>query len=153
MRRSSGFSLVEVIIALALLGSVAIAMSGLYILGARHVGSGRSHSKALAAARDVLEEMNGWGFDRTCWQFGAGTGAVPVTDPPIDTRYNAFAKMRWQDALDRDLSNAHAEITLQSLPVAAGIDLEDADAIRIVVTVYWNEGPRERRASVAMVRM
>ena len=47
-RGDSGFSLVEVVIAMALLAGVLIAISGLFIIGGAQVKSGRKSTEALA---------------------------------------------------------------------------------------------------------
>lgn len=148
-RRSDGFSLVEVVLALALLGSVLIAVSGLFVLASRQLESGRGQTTALAVARDILEEMNGWSFG---WLYeghgisGAQTGGF------VDTRSAGYAS-KWQPRLDM-LGEAHAVIELESV-VATGTppDLDQATAIRVRVTVYWSEGDRNRQVELAAVRM
>jgi type II secretory pathway component PulJ len=49
-RKETGFSLVEVVIALGLLAGVLITISGLFVMGAKQVKSGRASSEALAVA-------------------------------------------------------------------------------------------------------
>jgi prepilin-type N-terminal cleavage/methylation domain-containing protein len=150
--RQGGFSLVEVIIALALLGAVLISLSGLMTLGNRQVNSGRTQTQAVAVARDILEEMNGWGFHQTYEAFGLD-GSRPDTNPPIDTRVEPFAA-KWQPLLERELQDGWAEITLQSIDGTNNPpDLVLATAIRVVVTIHWREGPRSRSVQLATVRM
>lgn len=147
----NGFSLVEVIIALALLGAVLISLSGLFVLGARQVRSGRDHSIALSVARDIQEEMNGWSFH---WQHEAfGVDATQVT-ATVDSRSPGYAS-KWQTLLERELQEAHALIELSSVSDAGGGPpaLQDAEAIRVRVTVFWQEGLRTRSAALAAVRM
>jgi len=149
-RRSAGFSLVEVVLALALLGSVLIAVSGLFVLASRQLDSGRGQTTALAVARDILEEMNGWSFS---WLYeGHGiSGTGPAGS--VDTLGAGYAS-KWQPRLDL-LGAAHAVIELES--VAAGLgtppNLDQTTAIRVRVTVYWSEGDRQRQVELATVRM
>ena len=150
-RTQRGFSLVEVIIALALLGAVLISLSGLFVLGARQVRSGRDHSVALSVARDIHEEMNGWSFRWLHEGLGVDGSGLSAT---VDTRDTGFAA-KWQARLDRDLENAHALIELSSVSDAGGGPpaLAHAEAIRIRVTVFWDHGLRTRSAELAAVRM
>ena len=146
-----GFTLVEVIMAVALLGSVMISISGLFALGIHQLKSGRGQSTALSVGRDIMEEMQGWHFDHLYAAFGEdGTAASYV----IDTRTNSFAA-QWQTVLADDLSpGAYAEIEIESIR-DAGIppSLDAATCIRVSVTVYWTEDLRERRLSLATTRM
>jgi len=146
----NGFSLVEVVIALALLGAVLISLSGLFVIGARQVRSGRDHSVALSVARDIQEEMNGWSFH---WQHDAYGVDASQTTATVDSRDPGYAST-WQTLLDRELAGAHAVIELTSVsdggtPPA----LQDAQAIRVRVTVFWEEGLRTRSASLVAVRL
>jgi len=149
-RAQRGFSLVEVVLALALLGTVLIAISGLFALGSRQLQSGREQTTALAVARDVLEEMDAWGFDQLY-----GAYAIPGTDAEgtVDTRSPGYAS-RWQDTL-AGLDGGYAEIHIEALAPGGGSPpaLEQAEAIRIRVTVHWVEGARERELELATVRL
>ena len=150
-RPSDGFSLVEVIVALALLGTVVISLSGLFVIGTQQVDGGRDHSTALAVARDIIEETNGWGYGWLYDGFGvANTQNLAL----IDTRSPGFAA-QWQTLLDNELRDAHAEIELRSISDGGGSPpaFKDATAIRIQVTVFWSQGPRNRSLSLTMVRM
>jgi prepilin-type N-terminal cleavage/methylation domain-containing protein len=152
MRRpsSSGFSLVEVIVAMALLGSVLIFISGLFVVGARQLENGRSLSIALSAARDVHEEMQAWGFTRLYDELGINSSQ---TAGVVDTRTAGYAQ-KWQPVLDQNLAQSHAEIDVESVDPGGGAPtLANATAIRIVVTVYWVEGERARSVRLVSVRV
>ena len=147
-----GFSLVEVVLALGLLAGVLISIAGLFILGSKQVESGRTATEALSVARGILEEMNGWGFGQTYQLYGIdGSAATTAT---IDTRNAGYAQ-KWQPTLDNALFNSHAEILIESLgPVGGPIPILNATrAIRVVVTVHWSEGPRNRQIRLGTVRM
>ena len=103
-------------------------------------------------ARAVLEEMDGWGFRQTYQLFGIdGTANTTAT---IDTRSDAYSA-KWQATLDEKLFNSHAEIEISSLgPPGASVPmLSDTKAIRVVVTVFWDEGGRSRQVRLGTVRM
>jgi len=149
--QTDGFSLVEVIVALALLGGVLISLSGLFVIGTQQVDGGRDHSMALAVARDILEETNGWGYR---WLYD-GFGVTATQNLAlIDTRSPGYAA-QWQSILDEQLRDAHAEIELRSITDGGGAPpaFEHATAIRIQVTVFWSQGPRTRSLSLTAVRM
>jgi type II secretory pathway pseudopilin PulG len=149
-RAERGFSLVEVVIALGLLAGVLIAISGLFIIGAKQVQSGRTSSEAVAVGRTILEEMNKWGFRQTYQIFGYD-GAT--TNYSVDTRTNAYAT-KWQPLLASNLVNSYATIQLQSLgPGGTPPSMSATLAIRVLVTVNWDEGARHRRVQVGTVRM
>jgi prepilin-type N-terminal cleavage/methylation domain-containing protein len=147
---SAGFSLPEVTVALGILGSVLISMAGLFVMAERIVRGGGHHTKALAIARDILEETNGWHFDGLYRTFEFDGSASSYT---VDSRTHAYAS-GWQAMLDEDLGSAHAEITLESLDEGGSTPaLRDARCIRISVTVHWRNEQRSRDVSVATVRM
>lgn len=155
MRRDErGFSLVEVIVALALLAGVLISIAGLFIIGARQVESGRESTEALSVARGIIEQMNKWGFHQTYQLFGAD-GALTaytfdtrtITDPPT----TGMAK--WQPMLAEKIPGSYATINVTSLAPGAPPALNATKAMRVVVTVRWNEQLRQRQVQLATVRM
>jgi prepilin-type N-terminal cleavage/methylation domain-containing protein len=150
-RRQGGFTLVEVILALALLGTVMISISGLFVLGARQLKSGRAQSSALSVGRDIMEEMHGWHYDRLYTAFGEDGSATSYT---VDTRTNAFAS-RWQPVLDESFEpGAYAEVLVQSVDGSLSPPLlREATCIRVQVRVHWREGERDREIALATIRM
>ncbi len=148
-----GFSLVEVVIALGLMAGVLISVAGLFVLGGRSVNSGRNSTEALAVGRQILEEMNGWGFRQTYGLYGFDGSASAYS---VDTRTNSYAA-KWQPTLTERLGDgAFATVQLNSL-IASGsppaMNASNCKAIRVVVTVFWNEGARGRNVAVGTVRM
>lgn len=150
-RSQRGFSLIEVVVALGLLAGVLISISGLFVFGGRQVKSGRTSSEALSVARDILEEINGWGFRQTYSLFGYD-GTAPVYT--VDTRTNSFANGKWQGILDQKLLDAYATIEIRSLSNSGSPpNLNVTRAIRVLVTVNWREGPRRRSLQAGTVRL
>lgn len=145
-----GFSLVEVIVAMALLGSVLIFISGLFVAGTRQVSSGRAHSTALSVARDIQEEMQGWPFYRL---YDAFSISGSQNSGAADSR-NAGYAAKWQPLLTQRLDNAYAEVQVRGIDGAGGTPaLQSAPAVRILVTVHWEEGLRQRSVRLGTVRM
>ncbi len=142
--------MVEVIFSLGLLAGVLVSTTSMFVLGNRQIDSGRTASEALSISRSVLEEMQGWGFRQTYSVYGYDGTATPYT---VDTRSNSYAA-KWQSTLSSKLLNGYATIALDSLgptlPVPA---LDSTQAIRVIVTVHWEEGSRLRRVRLGTVRM
>lgn len=150
-RSESGFSLIEVIVALGLLAGVLISIAGLFVMGGKQVKSGRTSTEALSVARAILEEMDGWGFRQTYQLYGID--GTTNTNATVDTRTNSYCA-KWQSTLDEKLFNSHATINIQSLgPSSPAPMLASTKAIRVLVTVYWNEGGRARQVRLGTVRM
>ena len=162
MRRNDahGFSLIEVIIALGLLAGVLISVSGLFILGGRSVKSGRTSSEALAAGREIVEEMNSWSFSQLWSEFGFDGRAKTYT---VNTSTCGTTDCTgWQTALVQKLGTS-ARATVQIDSVAQGalavpdfVDISGvvtAKNVRLTVTVLWTQvGGRNRTVSVVTTR-
>jgi len=151
-RSEGGLSLIEVILALGLLGGVLISIAGMFILSERQVKSGKTATQALAVARTITEEITGWGFRQTYQVFGSDGAATSYT---YDTQVNSYAA-KWQTMLDDSLElGSHATILVASVEPSGGGGapaLNVARAIRVTVTVFWAEGARNRSVRVMTVR-
>ena len=149
-KRSRGFSLVEVILALGLLGMSMVSVGWLLTQGARSTRGGRTATEALSVGRTILEEMEGWGFHQSHLAYGYDGSARTYT---IDTRTNSYCT-RWQSTLDEKLVDAYGIIELKSISSGGTPPLmADAAAIRITVTVYWTEDERARTVSLAALKL
>jgi len=155
MRRNEhGFSLIEVVVALALLAGVLISIAGMFVIGARQVESGRESTEALSVARGIVEQINKWGFHQTYELFGADGSAATytfdtrtITDPPT----TGMAK--WQPMLVQKIPGSYATISVTSLGPGTPPVLSATRAMRVVVTVRWAERLRQRQVQLATVRM
>ena len=157
-RDESGFSLVEVILALGLLAGVLITISGLFIVGAKQVRSGRASSEALAVATEIHEEMYGWGYSQLWRMFGYDGQARTYA---LDTR-TCGACGAWQTTLTTKLGPyAYANVELTSVANATGVVNDFADAfgnvlaktVRVSVMVHWTEiSGRVRSVTVGTTR-
>lgn len=147
---AAGFSLVEVVIALGILGGVLVSVAGLLVIGSRQVTSGRNSSEALAVARTIVEELEGWGFRQTYRGFeDPGCQPAAAAACTFDTSENAVAA-DWQAALEEVLNEPRAEVAVESLE---GVKLDASSGLRIRVTVYWTEGSRDREVTLTAVRL
>jgi prepilin-type N-terminal cleavage/methylation domain-containing protein len=145
-----GFSLIEVLLALGMLAGVLVATATLFVVSDKSVRGGRTASEALSIARSITEEIQGWGFHQTYRAFGLDGTLASYT---VDTRSNGYAR-RWQTSLPEKLHQGYATIELASLgPGGTAPALVDTNAIRVLITVHWDEGPRHRSIELATVRM
>lgn len=144
-----GFSLIEVIVALGLLAGVVLSVAGLFLLGERQVARGRHQSSALAAAQTILEEIGAWNYEATWKRFDSVGNVTTLTALTTDTNPNSIAS-KWHPFLRETLANGRAEILIESCD---GANLNATPALRILVTVLWDEKTLTRRAELAMVRL
>ncbi len=145
-----GISLVEVVFSLGLLAGVLVSTASMFVVGNRQVVSGRMASEALSFSQSVLEEMQGWGLRQTYATYGYDGTATSYT---VDTRSNSYAA-KWQSTLSSKLFRGYATIALDSLgPTLPVPDLDSTQAIRVIVTVQWEEGSRLRSVRLGTVRM
>jgi hypothetical protein len=137
-----------VTLALGLLACVLGSVAGLFVIGAGQVKSGRGASVALAAARSITEEMQGWGHEQLYSTFGLD-GCAPSY--VVDTRSYAAAAA-WQADLSEALPGGYATIAIASLEPGSP-DLDESSQVRLMITVHWSEGQRERKVRVGSVKM
>ncbi len=145
----AGFSLVEVIVALGLLAGVLVSVAGLFVIGERQVVRGRHQSRALAAAQTIVDEIGVWSYAATWERFDSAGDVVTLTTDTTDTNPANIAS-KWQPMLRDALANGRAEIRLESCD---GNNLSSSAAVRVTVTVMWDELTRTRRSTLAMVRL
>jgi len=159
-RDERGFSLIEVVIALGLLAGVLIAIAGLFVLGGKSVKSGRTSSEALATGREIVEEMNAWGFSQLWSNFGlAGTATTYTVDTASCTTSDCTS---WQSTLRAKLGpTAHATIKIDSVAQGSltvpnfvdGGGSVTAKNVRLTVNVLWTQiTGRNRQVSVVTTR-
>ena len=145
----AGFSLIEVIVALGLLAGVLLSVAGLFVVGERQVARGRRQSTALVAAQTILEEISTWNYAATWERFDSIGDAATLTVATTDTNPSSIVS-EWQPFLSDTLSNGRAEIRIESCD---GANLNVSTAVRVVVTVSWDEKTQTRQMELAAVRL
>lgn len=149
-QRQKGFSLVEVILALGLLGGVMVAISSMFIIGGRSVKSGKEMTEALSVAQDIMEEIKSFSYRSTFQEFGGTPTDTGVTS---DSTTPGDPAEQWQPVIDSKLHEGRAVI--QIVPVGGPDtppELGSADYLQVRVTVEWTEGPRSRSVSLQTLR-
>ena len=140
-----GATLIEVLIALGLLGTLLLSAAGLVTLGNRQIRAGSSRSQALTIARTVLEEMAAWNFRQTYDRLGCSGDQTRCSVSPSHPVLES-----WQTMADRRVPRATVGILVEALD---GMPLADSRALRLSVSVAWLEGARSRTLRLMSLRV
>jgi prepilin-type N-terminal cleavage/methylation domain-containing protein len=163
-RRERGFSLAEVLVAVALLAVILLALFGLVSAGVRRAYSGKKMTEASVLAQHVLERSNVYEPQAL---LGLATADYATTTTPVSktwirgaTTTPAAEATSNTNAIERDeirnllvnadlpVDAAHPatlSITATPLPEGAGKNFADCSMVRIVVDLDWYElGTRHR---------
>ncbi len=145
-RRQAGFSLAEVLVAVALLGVILLALFGLVTAGVRRAYGGKKMTQATMIAQAIMEQANvyssytllGADDDDTTAEIvwtRSGATVTPNTGPAA-----------WRTMLaEADLPvSPSPTLTVNVTPLPAGT-FEDADMVRITVDLVWYEFATRRR--------
>lgn len=130
MRRnaSAGFSLVEILIALVILGFGLLGFALLQTMSLRFTQSANQRTQATNLAYDLLDQMRANRF-QSAWYTAAGFDAGTVTGcgaPPTGTVSIAGSIRRWQCQVVRTLGDG----------ASAQVSVVDDE---VIVAVGWND--------------
>jgi prepilin-type N-terminal cleavage/methylation domain-containing protein len=162
--RQSGYSLVEVLAAAAILAGVLLAIMGMFVYGGRSVNSGKMLTRATSIATDVLEEFRKYSFQQTYQVIeDGGTPAVDTRytwnsisnspNYPSDPEYVATLTA-WKttvESVSTGLPSGEMTITVRALqdlgtgsadPVETNFNA--ARLLQVVVSVKWKQAKRSR---------
>ena len=165
MRRTErGYNLVEVLIAMALLGTVILSISTLFYMGRRNVYSGKQMTKVSAVATRVLEDLSAMSGDDVLTNFNI-TATTPLTSNTVaGTTYPASVMRktssfttandpsgylsRWQALLgSEEMKNGIVTVVITPADPSDTTDaINTAERIRVRAIVEWREGRRRRNA-------
>jgi prepilin-type N-terminal cleavage/methylation domain-containing protein len=141
----SGMSLVEVLVALAILAGVLISVASLFVLGGQRVRSGREMTESTTIASDIMEELV---------QYGAQLedlfpDCTTDTGCTVNTNDDSFASSQWASLIDETLYKGRADIILT--PIGGTVTpptFASAEGVRVQVVVNWAEGTVARTVSL-----
>lgn len=182
-RSESGYNLVEVLIAMAILATVLISIAGLFLMGRRNVYSGKQMTRAVAVGTQMMEDMaaltagdieNAFGLDsatsgapadvdivfngNTVDTIPSSYGRFGLTsggDQGDATKDNNGYLQRWYDLADANLANGEVHIVFT--PVEADGDpaasYEVAPIIQLTYYVSWTEQTRQRSITLNSVKV
>ena len=164
--RERGYNLVEVLIAMAILGTVIMSIMTLFIFGRRNVYSGKQMTRATSVGTHVIEDIT----PLTPEQFYSAFTITPTTamasntvagttyassiirragnfTPPASPARDYFSE--WTPLLAQDRIQ-NATITLVILPLDRGTSTDPTTARRLVVRAIteWREGGRNRQVTL-----
>ncbi len=170
-----GYNLVEVLIAMALLGTVLMSIMGLFYYGRRNVYSGKELTEATAVGTHVLEDVNTMTKDGLVAAFGLpiATAGAPVASPYGDQSYaNSFERdtnnittttdpngfmNRWKNEMLANNKFQNGVITLVFTPDKDGTNspaqLGTATIVRMRIYVTWGEAIRKRQVILDSIKV
>jgi len=171
-RSERGFNLVEVLIAMALLGTVLMTIMTLFYMGRRNVYSGKQASVAVSIASHAMEDLSARSKLDVLTAFNAsaaGLGTVDIdatTTMATDTYGASIMRLstnaddidvtkndprgllkKWSDEASGRLSQSLVAVVLtpqKPFPVADPVTAANATVMRVRILVRWNEGQRRR---------
>lgn len=168
----AGYNLVEVLIAMALLGTVLLSIISLFFLGQNNVYSGKQMTQALSAGTEVMEDFAAMTADDVYTNFGisyaTGAATANTAGPTViaGRSYSGFIRrdtntissatdpqgylQKWRALLPESKINA-GKVSIILLPrITAGAPpatattVDVAPILRIRVVVEWKERLRSR---------
>jgi prepilin-type N-terminal cleavage/methylation domain-containing protein len=163
-RAQRGYNLVEVLIAMALLGTVILSISTLFFMGRRNVYSGKQMTKVSAVATRVLEDLSAMSADDVLTNFNI-VSTTPLTSSTVaGTTYASSVVRRTSSftaandpggylaqwvALLGTQEMAGGVVTLVIIPANpsdATQVIDTAQTVRVRAIIEWREGRRRRNA-------
>ena len=145
----SGMTLVEVLVALAILASVLISVASLFVLGGQRVRSGREMTQATTMGSDIMEELVQYG-DQLESLFPDCTANTGCT---VSTTADSFASSQWASLIEENLYKGSADITLT--PIGGTVTpptFDSAEGVHVQVVVNWSEGTVARTVVLETVQ-
>ena len=116
---SRGYNLVEVLIAMAILGVVMISIFSLFIMGRRNVYSGKQMTQAVAVGTQVMEDFAGLNkkmIYNGCFNIADADTGTDITIPTPTSRTFAHAKIRSTDP--NVIASAPSDISTENGPTS-----------------------------------
>lgn len=170
-KTNRGYSLVEVLIAMAILGTVLMSILTLFIFGRRNVYSGRQMTRATSVATHIIEDITPLTPVQMYSTFKiVGTTAIPGTVTVAGTDYtNAITRKasdfvatepgydyftRWQ-ALIPGTNMTSGTITLVIMPrdLATAGNPTTSRRLLIRAVTEWDEATRKRQVFIDTVKL
>jgi prepilin-type N-terminal cleavage/methylation domain-containing protein len=163
-----GFSLVEVLIAMAILSTVLIGIMTLFVLARKNVYSGKQMTQAASAGTRVLEELNSLNKSSTLAAFGLGTATTgtantingesfpnsfvrTTTNITTATDPNGFLA-RWRAEILNTQKLKDGAVTIvftpkadSGSPPANPVPMTTATILQMRIFINWNETGRDRQ--------
>lgn len=130
-----GLTLVEIIVAVLLLGSLGIGIAAIYAQHDKAVRGGKLHARAVELAKEMANYMRVENNPNTSFETTIGV----TCDPRADTHNITNLVACWQNRVESDLTNGSAYISLDRSSIPP----------QYVIAVSWSE-PRFGTASYVL---
>ena len=138
-----GTTLVELVVAVGLIGTLLLSAAGLLALGSRQVRFARNRSRALAVASSTIEIIEGWSYHTIGSRLGCpGDVSVCSADSPEYLVSRLAPEERGSPVF-------RLRVELRSLD---GGTLASCRLMRVDVVVGWSEPGREADLRLSVVR-
>jgi prepilin-type N-terminal cleavage/methylation domain-containing protein len=168
-----GYSLVEVLIAMAILGTVLMSIITLFMFGRRNVYSGRQMTRATSVATHVVEDLNPMSPDQLYTNFKIiGTTPIAATATVADMTYtNAIVRRlsdfsgtdaglvyfnRWTQLIPATLMQ-NGQVTLiimpRDMPATSAANPTTSRRVLVRGVVEWQEASRRRQVFIDTVKL
>ncbi len=129
---TSGYTFIELLIALALLGIVVAPLLNLFATGYAFIGDARMQTTALNLCRARLEEMRSLGYTAV-YDLYLDQSSLPVNEPDPFI-FPGFTR--------------ETTVTLVELPISHNSELP-VELLQINVTLSWQENNREQEETLS----
>lgn len=175
-RRERGYNLVEVLLAMALLGTVLISIMALFYFGRRNVYSGKQMTNAVAVATHVLEDLNSLNKSQLVAAFNLGSATTGTSNTVGGQTFdNSFVRTttnivtgstgndpsgfltRWRNEIIDNNKFQDGVVTLVMVPdkdaTNSPAQLDTSTMVKCRVFVMWNEAARQRQVTVDALKI
>lgn len=147
-RSESGFSLIEVIIAIGVMSGVLLSIASMFIMGGRQVKTGKTITEATALAQDLMEAFDKQSFVALYTNLGAATTDSTFT---VLSTTTGSPIVSWQTEIARKFASGVGQVTIDA--VGNGTPTFGSCAgIKLTVTVSWSELGRAQSVKLSTVR-
>lgn len=169
--RERGYSLIETLIAMAILGSVLMGILSLFFFGRKNVYSGKQMTRAVAVGTRVMEDLTtltrgdverafaltggaltNFTYAGTAYTDSIRIASTQTTNPPDVDGYLA----RWNALVaQQNFSNGLVSLIISPRDprTVAATTLATAPVYRVRVVVEWNEEARRRSIVLDTVKI
>ena len=147
-RSESGFSLIEVILAIGVMSGVMLSIASMFILGGRQVKTGKTITEATALAQDLMEAFDKQSFVSLYTNLGAA--ATDTTRTVLSTTTGSPI-VSWQTEIDRKFASGVGQVTIDAVGNGTP-NFGNCAGIKLTVTVSWSELGRPQSVKLSTVR-
>lgn len=166
-QQQAGYNLVEVLIAMALLGTVLMAVVSLFVIGQKNVYSGKQMTRAVSAGTVVMEDISAFDVTKLRQSFALDTATLGSVTRHGNTYPNSVLfttddlsndpagyLSRWKERMTQE-NFLDGRVAILITPRNAGNDsqVSTANIFRVRVFVEWNEALRSRHITLESVKV